>query len=257
MTGLTEQQLNEIRAAAVRAVERHPSTTFMAPCESLADAVLDAVLPALLARVTELEQRLVPLPDYRLHSIRARLAEVRPGPWEVADALEGDGFPGHLWVVRTPGDVPGDEVVVVSIGDRAVAEFIAAARQDVPLLLDHVRVLETVLAAAEGAEARVSELEAAAAGDLTIYRASHDSIVIGHYTTAAVAREHCETYARREHHGTAELRLWWREDEDTVDQPEEGPAELIEHIGAGPVTPTGYLVIPVTAAAAYDADGDE
>lgn len=58
MTGLTEQQLAEVRTAAVRAVERHPSTTFMAPCESLADAVLDAALPTLLARVTALEEQL-------------------------------------------------------------------------------------------------------------------------------------------------------------------------------------------------------
>lgn len=35
------------RNAAIRAVERHPSTTFMAPCESLADAVLTAAAPLL------------------------------------------------------------------------------------------------------------------------------------------------------------------------------------------------------------------
>jgi hypothetical protein len=102
-----------------------------------------------------------------------------------------------------------------------------------------------------------AELDTIDAGDLTVYRASHESIVIGHYTTAAAAREHCQAYVEREHHGKGELRLWWREDEDTVDQPEEGPAELIERIGAGPVNPTGYLVIPVTVAAAYDPDGDE
>ncbi|MBW5420238.1 hypothetical protein GKQ77_01465 [Streptomyces sp. BG9H] len=37
------------RDAAIHAVEQHPSTTFMAPCESLADAVLAAAAPLLRA----------------------------------------------------------------------------------------------------------------------------------------------------------------------------------------------------------------
>ena len=70
--------------------------------------------------------------------IATREAVARRGPWTVADALEGDGYPGHLWVVRTPTDEPGDESVVVSVGDRLVADFIAHAREDVPLLLAEV-----------------------------------------------------------------------------------------------------------------------
>ncbi|MBA4865973.1 hypothetical protein H1V43_32440 [Streptomyces sp. PSKA54] len=39
------------RDAAIRAVQEHPSTTFMAPCESLADAVLAAASPLIRAEV--------------------------------------------------------------------------------------------------------------------------------------------------------------------------------------------------------------
>jgi hypothetical protein len=101
------------------------------------------------------------------------------------------------------------------------------------------------------------------APELTVYRASHDSIVFGHYTTAAAAREHCETVVRREHSDSSVVRLWWREDEDTVDQPEDGEQELIEHVkssavpGPGYTRPTGYVVTPLTVASAYDEEADE
>ncbi|AWN05269.1 hypothetical protein SEA_IBANTIK_45 [Streptomyces phage Ibantik] len=39
------------REAAIKAVQEHPSTTFMAPCESLADAVLKAATPHIEAEV--------------------------------------------------------------------------------------------------------------------------------------------------------------------------------------------------------------
>lgn len=93
--------------------------------------------------------------------------------------------------------------------------------------------------------------------EMTIYRASHESIVMGHYTTAAAAREHCETYARNEHIGDGELALWWREDEDTVDQPEDGTAELIESTHPHYSRPTGYIVTPLTVTSAYDEEADE
>ena len=93
--------------------------------------------------------------------------------------------------------------------------------------------------------------------ELVVYRASHESIVFGHYTTQEAARAHCETYARNEHLGEGELRLWWREDEDTVDQPEDGPAELIESTHPHYSRPTGYVVTPLTVASEYDAEADE
>jgi hypothetical protein len=96
---------------------------------------------------------------------------------------------------------------------------------------------------------RVAELERHAAADVTVYRASHESIVIGHYTTAAAAREHCEAYVQREHPGAV---LDWIADEDD----ELSPAELAEQVG-DEESLTGYVVTPVSVAAAYDPDGDE
>lgn len=90
-----------------------------------------------------------------------------------------------------------------------------------------------------------------------IYRASHESIVMGLYATAAAAREHCEDVARRERPvSVADLRLFWREDEDTVNQPEDGEAELIDGTAPHASRPTGYVVTPLTAAAEYDPEAE-
>jgi hypothetical protein len=44
---------NELAELGTRAVDRHPSTSFLAPCESLARAVLAAVLPEHEKKVRE------------------------------------------------------------------------------------------------------------------------------------------------------------------------------------------------------------
>ncbi|MGW4043038.1 hypothetical protein [Streptomyces sp. NPDC004721] len=112
---------------------------------------------------------------------------------------------------------------------------------------------------AEELRARVAELEAAQG---TVFRAAHDSIVMGLYTTAAEARKHCETELRREYAESTKVSLWWREDEDTVDQPEDGEGELFAHVtprgfDCGRTWRTGYVVTPLEVASAYDPDGDE
>ncbi|MFD3310104.1 hypothetical protein [Streptomyces sp. NPDC058694] len=93
----------------------------------------------------------------------------------------------------------------------------------------------------------------------TVFRASHDSIVIGLYTTAAEARKHCEAFVRREYTGSgiSDLTLSWREDEETVARPEDGEQELIESIGPHFNRPTGYVVTPLEVASEYDAEADE
>ncbi len=58
---LSPERLAEIREAAVQAVKDHPSTTFMAPYESLADAVLAVVQPPLLAEIERLTARVAEL----------------------------------------------------------------------------------------------------------------------------------------------------------------------------------------------------
>ncbi|MEV6833567.1 hypothetical protein AB0N17_03390 [Streptomyces sp. NPDC051133] len=100
------------------------------------------------------------------------------------------------------------------------------------------------------------------AAPLVVFRASHDAIVMGHYTSAAEARKHCETEMRREYDESTKVSLWWREDEDTVDQPEDGEAELYAHVtpsgmDRGRTWRTGYVMTPVEVASEYDPDGDE
>ncbi|UJV43843.1 hypothetical protein [Streptomyces sp. AMCC400023] len=82
---------------------------------------------------------------------------------------------------------------------------------------------------------------------LMVFRASHDSIVMGLYETAAAAREHCEALVRRE---MPDNSLDWIEDE------EDGVAELTAWVG-GEETTTGYVVEALEVASAYDPDADE
>ncbi|MFC8945955.1 hypothetical protein [Streptomyces rochei] len=87
----------------------------------------------------------------------------------------------------------------------------------------------------------------AADAPLTIYRASHDSIPMGLYTTAAEARKHCETELRREWPNS--LLDWIEDEEDAV-------AELVAENADGE-TPTGYVVEALEVAAKYDPEADE
>jgi hypothetical protein len=75
----------------------------------------------------------------RIAEITAAENGARPGPWTLRDALEGDGFPGNLWVVGTnPDDEDDAHDVVVSVGDRGVGAFIEMARTAVPELLAEI-----------------------------------------------------------------------------------------------------------------------
>ncbi|MGI3230599.1 hypothetical protein ACRJ4B_49945 [Streptomyces sp. GTA36] len=83
--------------------------------------------------------------------------------------------------------------------------------------------------------------------ELTVYRASHGSIVIERYTTPEAAREHCEALMLRE---SPHAALDWIEDD------EDGVAELAATID-GDEMATGYVVTALTIAAAYDEQADE
>ncbi|MEU9792939.1 hypothetical protein AB0E27_20315 [Streptomyces sparsogenes] len=83
--------------------------------------------------------------------------------------------------------------------------------------------------------------------ELTIYRASHESIVMGLYTTAAAARAHCEADMRRD---LPSVSLDWIEDE------EDGVAELVASVGEEE-RPTGFVVTALEVASAYDEEADE
>lgn len=105
------------------------------------------------------------------------------------------------------------------------------------------------------------EDEPAEAPALTVFRASHESIVMGHYTSREAAREHCQTLMRRESPiATLEWRPdgEWREDDDGEPGPDE--AEELYAYGSHESStwdPTGYVVTPVEVASEYDEEADE
>lgn len=88
---------------------------------------------------------------------------------------------------------------------------------------------------------------------LTVFRASHESIVMGLYTTAAEARKHCESEERRSWGPGHTLVFDWIED----DEEEDAVAELVVTAGQNEESTTGYVVTPLAVAAAFDPDADE
>lgn len=82
--------------------------------------------------------------DLDLTAVRARADAATPGPWHVE----------YLGKARYPQRVSNDTAVMVAetfVGGPADdAEFIAAARTDVPLLLAEVERLGKLIAAAQG-----------------------------------------------------------------------------------------------------------
>lgn len=86
---------------------------------------------------------------------------------------------------------------------------------------------------------------------LIVYRASHDSIVMGLYTTPAEARAHCEDEERRSWSKGAEPTSFdWIEDE------EDGVAELTAWVGSQECL-TGYVVTALEIASKYAPEADE
>ncbi|MFD5041998.1 hypothetical protein ACFWNI_33650 [Streptomyces sp. NPDC058377] len=91
------------------------------------------------------------------------------------------------------------------------------------------------------------------AAPTVVYRAEHDAIVAGLYTTAEAAQQHCEALVSREYPASAAVVFEWCVDEDDVDRP---GLELDVRVDGEHVS-TGYTVTPLEVAAAYDPDADE
>jgi hypothetical protein len=104
---------------------------------------------------------------------------------------------------------------------------------------------------ADGITRRIAPVQALRddepAAVLTVFRASWDSLILGHYTTAEAAREHCKKRALRD---LPSVSLDWIEDE------EDGVAELVGSVGEEE-RPLGYIVTTVGVASAYDEEADE
>lgn len=93
------------------------------------------------------------LTDADLDEIEARANAATPGPWDVSDGNEGDWPPRPLWMVTNEAfhNPPADDdtpwiAAELHTGVRDDAEFVAAARTDVPRLLAEVRRLRAALA---------------------------------------------------------------------------------------------------------------
>jgi hypothetical protein len=102
-------------------------------------------------------------------------------------------------------------------------------------------------------EEKATATAATATPEVTVYRASHDSIVMGLYTTREAAREHCETEERRSWlTGSSITFAWIPDDSDPL-----SPEELSVFAGQNEESVTGYVVTPIEVASAYDEEADE
>jgi hypothetical protein len=82
----------------------------------------------------------------QLAEIEAREQAARPGPWHLANASDGDPIEyGPHWVVESAEDGEGEWTVSLEVGDQETGQFIAYARQDVPVLLGEVKRLQAKL----------------------------------------------------------------------------------------------------------------
>ena len=190
-------------------------------------------------------------------SLRYRvLADVpNAGLRRLEHELEGNAaLAGVMWCVATFGIYPalsgttGTTYVGMVLGSIAVASFFMTLVGRSFAILALFQLTSLVLVSLISETVRSVPVAALVAiFGLTVYRASHESIVFGLYTTAEAAREHCETLMRREEPNAT---FDWIEDE------EEGVAELAATIDADELV-TGYVVTALTVASAYDPEVDE
>lgn len=138
-----------------------------------------------------------------------------------------------------------DEVVVAWLGKKS-REYRNTGTRQGALQADAVAKMADKLR--RGAARKNNLL---GAPELTVYRAQHDSIVMGLYTTAAAARAHCEGAERSSWPTGTNLTFDWIEDE------EDGVVEMTVFAGQNDESTTGYVVTPLTVAAAYDEEADE
>lgn len=88
-----------------------------------------------------------------------------------------------------------------------------------------------------------------------VFRAAHDWIVLGLYSTREAAQAHCEAAVQQEEPAGSIRHMSWVAD----DVGPEAEYELhITPVGTGElIRGTGYLVTPLEVAAAYDPDAEE
>lgn len=100
--------------------------------------------------------------------------------------------------------------------------------------------------------ATVAEEEACDAAALVVFRAEHDSIPLGIYTTREAAREHCRVLMERAEPDRTGLHWKSTDDQDPAAE------EVLAYIDAdGDGVATDFVVTPIAVQIAYDPEGDE
>jgi len=91
-----------------------------------------------------------------------------------------------------------------------------------------------------------------------VFRAEHpdSGITLGHYSTEAAARAHCEVTERRSWPAGTTLSFAWIRDVLPEDE-ENGVAELVVTAGQNEESVTGYIVTALEVSSEYDAEADE
>ncbi|MFD5903617.1 hypothetical protein ACFWHG_19260 [Streptomyces microflavus] len=95
-------------------------------------------------------------------------------------------------------------------------------------------------------------LGTAAEEPLVMYRAEHETIPLGTYTTEAAARAHAEAAMSSEVGPEHTVTFDWVGDESDL----ESWWELVVQVDGGDEQPTGYVVVPITVASAYDPEAE-
>jgi hypothetical protein len=187
--------------------------------------------------------------------------------WPARDTWSGspDGLAHRIALALEKTTPPAGAEVTAAVATERTAVLTALARAlrehpNAGRILDGLDELGEAVVCEDPAGARswvdgislLAGLPTAPDTGLTYYRASHESIVIGRYTTEAVARRRCETLLSDEHPDNTPLIFDWIGDES---EPED-PWELTVQINGGDEQPTGYVVHPLRIEAEFDPDTD-
>ncbi|PPG34504.1 hypothetical protein [Rathayibacter sp. AY2B9] len=82
-----------------------------------------------------------------LDAIESRAGAAEAGPWEITPSLGKAGSILGRWSVDTAWNEPDGKNISYEVNDKADAEFIAHAREDIPALIAEVRRLRKELGA--------------------------------------------------------------------------------------------------------------
>ncbi|MEU5284165.1 hypothetical protein AB0G97_09110 [Streptomyces sp. NPDC020755] len=179
----------------------------------------------------------------------------------IADGIEGkDTLPGGSTPTISARDARSTVLVAIA---RALREQPTAARlldgldelgeAVVQADLDEIATWADALASLAHIHDALGAATAQPAAAHTDYRAEHKTIPLGTYTTPEAAQQHCEAVVSDEYPADATVTFDWLRAKDVGDL---ATAELVVHLADGDSVATGYVVVPIAVAAAYDADAE-